>query len=189
MDDFGASDEFGSFTFNGMFSGNAFADFCWACRPRIKSSLPDRFSYNSPSISPSSAQDEWHISKSLTFSYGLRWELQPPFPRQNGNIANFNPATGGLVVPDIALQMLPPHQASCMRSTLARLTRCLTRHSPVRLCGPPARQAIPNGCGTLTTMISILAQALHGVLSVTTRLFSVPASAFSPFQVWAGKPT
>jgi hypothetical protein len=32
----------------------------------------------------------------------------PPFSEKNGNIANFIPSTGGLVVPDIALKVLPP---------------------------------------------------------------------------------
>ena len=108
IDDFGASDEFGSFSFNGEFSGNSFADMLLG--------LPatDQVFVTGPFLSQKSShfavygQDEWHISKSLTLSYGLRWELQPPFSEKNGNIANFNPATGGLVVPDIAEKVLPP---------------------------------------------------------------------------------
>jgi hypothetical protein len=34
--------------------------------------------------------------------------LQPPFSEKNGNIANFNPANGGMVYPDIAAKLLPP---------------------------------------------------------------------------------
>jgi hypothetical protein len=108
IDDFGASDEFGSFTFNGQFSGNAFADLLLG--------LPatDQVFVTGPFLSQQSkhfavfGQDEWRLSKSLTLSYGLRWELLPPFSEKNGNIANFVPATGGLVVPDIALKVLPP---------------------------------------------------------------------------------
>jgi len=108
IDDFGASDEFGSFTFNGMFSGNAFSDLLLG--------LPatNQVFVTGPYLSQQSkhfavfGQDEWHISKSLTFSYGLRWELQPPFSEKNGNIANFNPANGGLVIPDLAEKVLPP---------------------------------------------------------------------------------
>lgn len=111
IDDFGASDEFGSFTFNGGFSGNSFADLLLG--------LPatDQVFVTGPFLSQQSkhfalfAQDEWHMSKSLTLSFGLRWELMPPFSEKNGNIANFNPATGGLVVPDIAEKVLPPAPA------------------------------------------------------------------------------
>jgi hypothetical protein len=34
--------------------------------------------------------------------------VQPPFTEKNGNIANFNPASGGMVYPDIAAKVLPP---------------------------------------------------------------------------------
>ncbi len=108
IDDFGYSDEFGAFTFLGGFTGNAFSELLLG--------LPatDQQFITGPYLSQKSkhfaiyAQDEWHISKSLTLSYGLRWEVQPPFSEINGNIANFNPANGGLVIPDIALQKLPP---------------------------------------------------------------------------------
>jgi hypothetical protein len=108
IDDFGYSDEFGAFSFLGGFSGNAFSDLLLG--------LPatDQQFITGPYLSQKSkhfavfAQDEWHVSKSLTFSFGLRWEVQPPFSEVNGNIANFNPANGGLVIPNIALQKLPP---------------------------------------------------------------------------------
>lgn len=111
IDDFGASDEFGSFTFNGMFSNNAFADFLLGLPATNQVFVTGPYLSQQSKHFATFAQDEWHISKSLTLSYGLRWELQPPFSEQNGNIANFNPATGGLVVPDIALKVLPPAQS------------------------------------------------------------------------------
>jgi hypothetical protein len=108
VNNFGLSDEFGSLNFSGTFSGNAFADLLLG--------LP---TFNGvfdigPHIDQKSqhfavyAQDEWRLTKSLTLSFGLRWELQPPFTEKNGNIANFNPANGGLVYPDIAAKVLPP---------------------------------------------------------------------------------
>jgi hypothetical protein len=108
IDNFGASDEFGSFTFNGLFSGNSFADALMG--------LPatDQVFVTGPPLDQRSThyaafgQDEWRATRSLTFSFGLRWELQPPFDEFNGNIANFNPATGGIIVPDIAYKKLPP---------------------------------------------------------------------------------
>lgn len=105
---FGADDEFGSLTFRGNFSGNAFADLLLG--------LPTTnlvFTIGPPIDQVSQhfaayGQDEWRISKRLTLNFGLRWELQPPFSEKNGNIANFNPANGGLVYPDIANKLLPP---------------------------------------------------------------------------------
>ncbi|HTS49308.1 MAG TPA: TonB-dependent receptor [Bryobacteraceae bacterium] len=108
IDNFGASDEFGSFSFNGGFSGNSFADLLLG--------LPatDQVFVTGPPLDQRSThfaifgQDEWHATRSLTVSFGLRWELQPPFNEINGNIANFNPKTGGIIVPDVAYQKLPP---------------------------------------------------------------------------------
>jgi hypothetical protein len=108
VDDFGASDEFGSFTFNGMFSGNAFADLLLGLPATDQVFVTGPFLVQQSKHFAVFGQDEWHISKSLTFSFGLRWELMPPFDEANGNIANFNPSNGGLVIPDIALQKLPP---------------------------------------------------------------------------------
>lgn len=108
VNNFGLSDEFGSLNFSGTFSGNAFADLLlglptfngvFDIGPYIDETSQHFAAYG---------QDEWRISKSLTLSFGLRWELQPPFTEKNGNIANFNPANGGLVYPDIAAKVLPP---------------------------------------------------------------------------------
>jgi hypothetical protein len=44
----------------------------------------------------------------VNLNYGRRWELQPPFSEKTGNIANLNPANGGMVYPDIAQKLLPP---------------------------------------------------------------------------------
>jgi len=108
INNFGASDEFGSLTFLGNFSGNAFADLLLG--------LPTNnlvFDIGPPIDQISQhfgayGQDEWRISKGLTLNLGLRWELEPPFTEKNGNIANFNPANGGMVYPDIAAKVLPP---------------------------------------------------------------------------------
>ena len=108
VNNFGLSDEFGSLNFSGTFSGNAFADLLlglptfngvFDIGPHIEENSQHFAVYG---------QDEWRVTKNLTLSLGLRWELQPPFTEKNGNIANFNPANGGLVYPDIAAKVLPP---------------------------------------------------------------------------------
>jgi len=108
VDDFGASDGFGSFTFLGSFSGNAFADLLLG--------LPtsDQIFVTGPFLEQKSkhfavfGQDEWHVSRSITMSFGMRWELMPPFSEKNGNIGNFDPTTGSVIIPDIAAKVLPP---------------------------------------------------------------------------------
>jgi hypothetical protein len=55
-------------------------------------------------------QDDWRISRSLTFNLGLRWEYNPMFLDKNDNVANFDPyftslqnrqpIRGAVIVPD-----------------------------------------------------------------------------------------
>jgi hypothetical protein len=47
------------------------------------------------------AQDEWRVTPSFTFSYGLRWDYQPPMTEADNQISSFvpdlpNPRAGGL---------------------------------------------------------------------------------------------
>jgi hypothetical protein len=104
---FGRSDAFGSFTFtSNQFTGNAFANMLLG----IPSTVTEI--NNGPPTDEISnhyaffAQDEYHVTDKLTLSLGLRWELMPPFKDKVGNIANFDSATGNVVVPDHSV--LPP---------------------------------------------------------------------------------
>ncbi len=109
VNNFGGSDEFGSLTFNGSFSNNSFVDLLLGLPSKnlVYDIGPpvDQISQHFAAY----AQDEWRVTKTLTVSAGLRWELQPPFTEASGNIANFLPSNGGgLVYPDIANKVLPP---------------------------------------------------------------------------------
>jgi len=103
---FGGSDDFGSFVFNqGAFSGNAFSDFLLG--------LPatNFVATTGPNLDQRAhhygvyAQDEFRVNEKLTLNFGLRWEFDPPFDEQHGNITNFDLRTGNVIVPD---QTLPP---------------------------------------------------------------------------------
>jgi hypothetical protein len=43
----------------------------------------------------------------LTISAGLRWTVHPPMTEDAGNIANFDPATGNVIIPDHAIPPAP----------------------------------------------------------------------------------
>ena len=92
------SDDFGQFTFQPTFTGNAFGDFL--------EGLPytTYIAMTGPNENPVGrqygfyAQDEWQVNDRLTLSYGLRWELLPPFQDASGMAANFDPATNSVIV-------------------------------------------------------------------------------------------
>jgi hypothetical protein len=95
-----ASDDFGSFTFQPTFTGNAFGDFLEGAPTTLA------FAVSSPDVGGSAtqfslfAQDEFQVNSRLTLSYGLRWQVLPGFTEDGGNLANFDAKTNSIVVPD-----------------------------------------------------------------------------------------
>jgi hypothetical protein len=98
----GQSDDFGAFTFNqGVFTGSSFGDLL------LGAPNTDFIVASSPNTNESAVhwgfygQDQWQVNDRLTVTFGLRWEVNPQFVENTGDIANFLPINGGeVVVPD-----------------------------------------------------------------------------------------
>jgi hypothetical protein len=105
----GESDDFGAFTFNqGVFTGSAFGDFLLGA-PQTSFIVESSPNTNEPSVQWGIyAQDQWQVNDRLTVNFGLRWELLPEFTENQGDIANFDPKNGAVVVPDILLNKTVP---------------------------------------------------------------------------------
>jgi Carboxypeptidase regulatory-like domain len=94
------SDDFGSFTFQPTFTGNAFGDFLEGTPTTVF------FAVSSPDVGGTAtqwsvfAQDEFQLNSRLTLSYGLRWQILPGFHEDGGNLANFDQRNNSIVVPD-----------------------------------------------------------------------------------------
>jgi hypothetical protein len=132
----------GSFTFDGSFSGNDFADFLLGYSQKynefaIKSSgtwrnkSPDAY-----------IQDNWRATTRLTLNLGLRWDGIPHTYEANGNMANFYPSLWN-----------PAHAAIFATDPLTGLTNynAISPSSPGLGTSPvPALNGIPfflNGIG------------------------------------------
>ncbi|HET8546877.1 MAG TPA: carboxypeptidase regulatory-like domain-containing protein, partial [Bryobacteraceae bacterium] len=99
---FVGSDNYGTFAFEGRFTGSDFADFLLGLPAR--SSLANVGSdINGLSWHYAFyAQDSFKVSPRLTLEYGLRYEYHPPFRDAGFNITNFDrsvPITGRVVIP------------------------------------------------------------------------------------------
>ena len=94
------SDDFGQFTFQPTFTGNAFGDFLEGEPTTIF------FAVSSPDVAGTAwqyslfGQDEYQLTSRLTLSYGLRWQILPGFKEDGGNLANFDQSSNSIVVPD-----------------------------------------------------------------------------------------
>jgi Carboxypeptidase regulatory-like domain len=105
----GQSDDFGAFTFNqGVFTGSSFGDFLLGA-PNTDFIVGSSPNTNEPSVQWGVyAQDQWQVNDRLTVNFGLRWEVLPEFTENQGDIANFDPRNGDIVVPDILLNKTVP---------------------------------------------------------------------------------
>ena len=99
------ADNFGNFNFTGAFSKNQFADFLYG--------MPSDTSYGNVQMDNDGrarqyhayVQDSFRVSQKLTLEFGVRWDWQPPFTDQAGNIGNFDrtiPRTGAVIYPSSA---------------------------------------------------------------------------------------
>jgi Carboxypeptidase regulatory-like domain len=105
----GQSDDFGAFTFNqGVFTGSSFGDFLLGA-PNTDFIVESSPNTNEPSTQWGIyAQDQWQVNDRLTVNIGLRWEVLPEFTENQGDIANFDPRNGDVVVPNILLNKTVP---------------------------------------------------------------------------------
>jgi hypothetical protein len=105
----GQSDDFGAFTFNqGVFTGSSFGDLLLGA-PNTSFIVGSSPNTNEPSVQWGIyGQDSWQVNDRLTVNFGLRWEVLPEFTENQGDIANFDPRNGDIVVPDILLNKTVP---------------------------------------------------------------------------------
>ncbi len=95
---------FGTLTFNGAITGNAYADFLLDLPATVQRSTYVGERSKSGTDVAAFIQDSWRIGSKLTLEGGLRYDYQfAPVLDDDGLMYNFDPATGSVVVPDDTL--------------------------------------------------------------------------------------
>lgn len=89
---FYGADNYGTFNFTGMFTGNEFADFLLGTPYQSEvDNLPGEYGGQTNTYAVY-AQDNWKVTPNFTAVYGIRYELHPPYNDPNGDIGNFDPS-------------------------------------------------------------------------------------------------
>ncbi len=89
----------GSFSFNGQYTGNAYADFLLGFPAQTGNATPEDFivRWNSSQYGMY-IQDDWKILHNLTFNFGIRYDLQRFHDNPYGTESLFVPSVGKVVV-------------------------------------------------------------------------------------------
>lgn len=135
---FGA-DNYGTFSFNGLFTNNDFSDFLLGIPS--ESDLDNVTNDNNGRSRHWAlyAEDSFRATPRLTLEYGVRWEYHPGYLDAHGNIGNFNnhvPLSGQAIYPNgFAANLAPPFLQSFDACPLAAVP--LTASDPTSLNGAP----------------------------------------------------
>jgi hypothetical protein len=98
---FTTGNNYGDYTFNGTFTGNAWGDFLLGSPSSSSIAVLTSDNDGRATHFKFYAQDSWRLTNKLTMEYGLRWEFHPGYYDAGFNIANFDrtvPRTGQVVI-------------------------------------------------------------------------------------------
>ena len=94
------SNAYGSFSFSGMFSGFAWADFLLGYPSGSSRVVPAPMYEGVNKNFNAFFQDDWRVSRRLTLNLGVRYDFNGPYHERNGRYYNFDSSTGRIVVPN-----------------------------------------------------------------------------------------
>jgi hypothetical protein len=90
--------QFGSFNFNGRYSGNSYADFLLGYPVSAVRATPGLVNLLHNTRYGLYIQDDWKVTPRLTVNLGLRYTLQTQTQERDGSFANFDFGSGQYVI-------------------------------------------------------------------------------------------
>ena len=93
------SNSVGSFTFNGLYTKDNFADFLLGYAKSATRSYFRNIWGNIGNFQSYYFQDDYRFLPNLTLNLGIRWELNPFYYGLHGQTTGFDQASGNLIIP------------------------------------------------------------------------------------------
>lgn len=88
----------GQFTFDGRYSGHAFADYLLGALSFSSRNTRNALNENLNNRYFAFIQDDWQITRTLTLNIGMRYEYAAPFDNAQGDISNWDATLNKVVV-------------------------------------------------------------------------------------------
>ena len=133
-------DLFGTLTFTGAITGNAYADFLLGLPARARRAVYLGSRSKSGTDVAAFLQDSWRIHPRVTLEYGIRYERQLAMRDDDGLMYNFEPTSGNLVVPD---ETLGSPNINPLLPTSIRIVSASSAGFPQLLRQPQQSNAVP----------------------------------------------
>lgn len=108
---------YGSFSFNGGVTKNAFADFLTGTPSAAQQDAPATVSATTLTTSLF-AQDDWRVSQLLTLNFGLRWDVQTPPVDSLNRESSFVPGQQSTVRPNAPVGLVFPGDQGITRGII-----------------------------------------------------------------------
>jgi hypothetical protein len=109
----------GDFTFNGVQTGNAAADFLLGLPSQFRRTTANQAQDGVGWLNAGYAQDQWRVLPRLTIDAGVRYELPLPFVDKNDALNAFHPGVQSTRFPDAPAGLVYPGDAGVPRGTYA----------------------------------------------------------------------
>jgi outer membrane receptor protein involved in Fe transport len=109
----------GDFTFNGVNTGNAAADFLLGLPSQFRRTTTNQAQDGTGYLYSAFVQDEWRTGHNVTVSAGVRYELSQPFVDANDALNAFHPGVQSTKFPDAPVGLVYPGDPGVPRGTYA----------------------------------------------------------------------